>query len=603
MLILATVDQIRHLQSLFDAILSGPLFLIQFYQTLTVGKGRMGNTELGHMEDVFRSELHHLLPGQWSILESRLLLRIQDCHQEDSVNWLQQSIAQLLSTLVRQSVSFHSFHDLQFSFISFNSVDFVGEAVGCIAAQSIGEPSTQMTLNTFHLAGSGANVTLGIPRLREIIMTASKELKTPTMSVPLRPSVTDREALRLTREFSKVTLIDLISNQGITVRETLEAGAGATWERCYHLTLKLQPAERIMEAFGLRLEDVAAVVTKSFTPKLARVMKAEMSRNSSSDAHSSIEVIGGASSDFVEIQVPEHNEVEKSKMSKQKQKEENEYDDEMANAEDGVTGSRFGHKKEMTSYGNMDDDEKSIVTNAANKFLDENSGPEPDPAVVSEGEESDRDYNSKSINSVRISKSKNLLILDPLRVDPSACPLLMVGLVERAAGDTIVRARPKINEGFVNDEDGRGRCLQTAGCNFEEVWKLDENTVDHNKLVSNHIWGIRCAYGVEAARMSIANQIRSVFAVYGISVDPRHLSLIADFMTYDGEYKAMNRMGMQDTSSTFLQMSFESTSMFMVEAAMHKRNDHMMSPSANIVMGTPMRHGTGAFECIMKPSC
>jgi len=475
--------------------------------------------------------------------------------------------------------------------------------VGCIAAQSIGEPSTQMTLNTFHLAGSGANVTLGIPRLREIIMTASKELKTPTMSVPLRPSVTDREALRLTREFSKVTLIDLISNQGITVRETLEAGAGATWERCYHLTLKLQPAERIMEAFGLRLEDVAAVVTKSFTPKLARVMKAEMSRNSSSDAHSSIEVIGGASSDFVEIQVPEDNEVEKSKMSKQKQKEENEYDDEMANAEDGVTGSRFGHKKEMTSYGNMDDDEKSIVTNAANKFLDENSGPEPDPAVVSEGEESDRDYNSKSINSVRISKSKNLLILDPLRVDPSACPLLMVGLVERAAGDTIVRARPKINEGFVNDEDGRGRCLQTAGCNFEEVWKLDENTVDHNKLVSNHIWGIRCAYGVEAARMSIANQIRSVFAVYGISVDPRHLSLIADFMTYDGEYKAMNRMGMQDTSSTFLQMSFESTSMFMVEAAMHKRNDHMMSPSANIVMGTPMRHGTGAFECIMKPSC
>lgn len=57
-----------------------------------------------------------------------------------------------------------------------------GEAVGSIAAQSVGEPSTQMTLNTFHLAGSGANVTLGIPRLREIIMTASRELSTPTMS-------------------------------------------------------------------------------------------------------------------------------------------------------------------------------------------------------------------------------------------------------------------------------------------------------------------------------------------------------------------------------------------------------------------------------------
>ena len=42
-----------------------------------------------------------------------------------------------------------------------------GEAVGCTAAQSIGEPSTQMTLNTFHLAGhGGVNLTLGIPRLR-----------------------------------------------------------------------------------------------------------------------------------------------------------------------------------------------------------------------------------------------------------------------------------------------------------------------------------------------------------------------------------------------------------------------------------------------------
>ncbi len=113
--------------------------------------------------------------------------------------------------------------------------------------------------------------------------------------------------------------------------------------------------------------------------------------------------------------------------------------------------------------------------------------------------------------------------MDPLRVDPSTCPLLMVGLVERAAADTIVRARPKIKEGFVNNEEGRGRCLQTAGCNFEEIWSLGEEVVDHNKLVSNDIWAIRCAYGVEAARMSIADQIRGVFAVYGISVDPRHL--------------------------------------------------------------------------------
>jgi len=480
-----------------------------------------------------------------------------------------------------------------------------GEAVGSIAAQSIGEPSTQMTLNTFHLAGAGANVTLGIPRLREIIMTASKELKTPTMSVPLLPAVTDREALRLTREFLKIPLIDLLSSdRGITVRETLEAGAGSNWDRCYYVTLKLHPAERIMEAFGLRLEDVAAVVTKVFTPKLARVMKQEMSRNASTDGYASIEVIGGASTDFVESDEPEDEAAESKKAkkkAKKKQKEDEEYDEEKVNDEDGVTGSRFGNRKEMTSYGDMDDDEKKIAKKSINDLSDDSDGHDADPAVISEGEESDGGFNnSKSTNCVRISKSKNALILDPLRVDPSTCPLLMIGLVERAAGDTIVRARPKISEGFINNEEGRGRCLQTAGCNFEEIWRLGEEIVDHNKLVSNHIWAIRCSYGVEAARMSIADQIRGVFAVYGISVDPRHLSLIADFMTYDGEYKPMNRIGMADISSAFLQMSFESTSVFMVDAAMHKRNDPMMSPSANIVMGHPIRHGTGAFECIAK---
>ena len=46
-----------------------------------------------------------------------------------------------------------------------------GEPVGVLAAQSVGEPSTQMTLNTFHFSGRGdMNITLGIPRLREILM-------------------------------------------------------------------------------------------------------------------------------------------------------------------------------------------------------------------------------------------------------------------------------------------------------------------------------------------------------------------------------------------------------------------------------------------------
>ena len=64
------------------------------------------------------------------------------------------------------------------------SIIHAGENVGTIAAQSVGEPSTQMTLNTFHLAGHGAgNMTLGIPRLKEILMTTPYNIKTPIMKV------------------------------------------------------------------------------------------------------------------------------------------------------------------------------------------------------------------------------------------------------------------------------------------------------------------------------------------------------------------------------------------------------------------------------------
>ena len=71
------------------------------------------------------------------------------------------------------------------------------EAVGVIAAQSIGEPGTQMTMRTFHYAGvAEINVTLGLPRLIEI-MDARKEPSTPTMTVFLEADYrNDRDRAR-----------------------------------------------------------------------------------------------------------------------------------------------------------------------------------------------------------------------------------------------------------------------------------------------------------------------------------------------------------------------------------------------------------------------
>ena len=95
------------------------------------------------------------------------------------------------------------------------------------------------------------------------------------------------------------------------------------------------------------------------------------------------------------------------------------------------------------------------------------------------------------------------------------------------------------------------------GCNFKELWDLDH--VDHACLVYNEICVVRCAYKVVAARSNIKEHIRLVFTVYGISVDPLHLMLIADCMTYVGDYKPMNWYRMRSQASEFLKMIYKTT--------------------------------------------
>lgn len=76
----------------------------------------------------------------------------------------------------------------------FKSMVNPGEMCGVLAAQSIGEPATQMTLNTFHFAGvSAKNVTLGVPRLKEVI-NGAKNVKTPSVTVYLDQEHRNTEA-------------------------------------------------------------------------------------------------------------------------------------------------------------------------------------------------------------------------------------------------------------------------------------------------------------------------------------------------------------------------------------------------------------------------
>jgi DNA-directed RNA polymerase subunit A" len=92
-----------------------------------------------------------------------------------------------------------------------------GEAVGVIAAQSMGEPSTQMTMRTFHYAGvAELNVTLGLPRIIEIV-DARKKPSTPTMTVYLNEDISqDRDqARKIAKEIETLMVGDLIEKSEI----------------------------------------------------------------------------------------------------------------------------------------------------------------------------------------------------------------------------------------------------------------------------------------------------------------------------------------------------------------------------------------------------
>eukprot|EP00604_Paraphysomonas_vestita_P000433 CAMPEP_0174825868 /NCGR_PEP_ID=MMETSP1107-20130205/43200_1 /TAXON_ID=36770 /ORGANISM="Paraphysomonas vestita, Strain GFlagA" /LENGTH=435 /DNA_ID=CAMNT_0016057931 /DNA_START=867 /DNA_END=2174 /DNA_ORIENTATION=+ len=181
--------------------------------------------------------------------------------------------------------------------------------------------------------------------------------------------------------------------------------------------------------------------------------------------------------------------------------------------------------------------------------------------------------------------------------------LLMVQLTEQACEKTFVRETKDISNAYAVEceiSNEQRYAIQTEGVNFEAAWNLSDLVADINNIRTNDIWRVLCTYGVEAARQSIVSEISGVFGVYGINVNPRHLSLIADFMTRNGSYVPMNRMAMMDCPSRFLQMSFETTATFLTQAALEGGVETLESPSARIVTGGVPRIGTGCFD-IMLP--
>lgn len=154
-----------------------------------------------------------------------------------------------------------------------------GEPVGLLAAQSIGEPSTQMTLNTFHFAGRGdMNVTLGIPRLREILMMASKNIKTPSMEIPFMNQ--NSENLQQTSEkfrimLNQVTMADVLEDVKIKSYLTFKP----TRIRNYEFKFNFLPHKAYKKNFSVRPKKVFKYAHGIFIIKLLKAIERASKEN------------------------------------------------------------------------------------------------------------------------------------------------------------------------------------------------------------------------------------------------------------------------------------------------------------------------------------
>uniref|UniRef100_T1JBE4 DNA-directed RNA polymerase I subunit RPA1 n=1 Tax=Strigamia maritima TaxID=126957 RepID=T1JBE4_STRMM len=480
-----------------------------------------------------------------------------------------------------------------------------GEAVGLLAAQSVGEPSTQMTLNTFHFAGRGdMNVTLGIPRMREILMSASEKIATPSMDIPFRKFTVDKaEEMKL--KLYRVYLNQVIDYINIT--DTLNIDCDNRY-RIYKLHFKFLRHRNYRDVYYTTPAKVLQYMEKKFIKALLKVLKEctitqgplttnETLKDKRSEKNED-EAEEGKNDEELDENSDEEDEDTAAARSK-KQRGDGAYEEK---EEEDDVGKETGDDEmddEMNTVGdelevmNLDgeDEEKEGVRDDGEykaKVKDKEKRKRINYVLALSSDIWDYDFDSKKGEWCEIS----------LKYFLSASTVDMMSILQAECKKSIIYQIPDIGRAVLREVNGE-LYIKTDGANIPKMFEFHE-IFDLNRLHCNNIQLVASAYGIEAARRIIVKEIQDVFSVYGIQVDPRHLFLIADYMTFDGTYTGLNRFAMQTNTSPLQQMSFETTMQFLQTATLQDSIDTLKSPSAQLVVGNVVGMGTGSFNLVQN---
>ena len=148
-----------------------------------------------------------------------------------------------------------------------------------------------------------------------------------------------------------------------------------------------------------------------------------------------------------------------------------------------------------------------------------------------------------------------------------------------------------------SDQSQKAKSLKLLVEGYGLRYCLNIEGVDKTKTITNSVMETLQVLGIEAARAKIITELQVV--TKDLSIDPRHMALLADVMTYKGEVLGITRFGLAKMRDSVLQLaSFEKTADHVFDAGAAGKEDRIEGVSECVIVGKKMGIGTGSVEVV-----
>jgi DNA-directed RNA polymerase III subunit RPC1 len=439
-----------------------------------------------------------------------------------------------------------------------------GHAVGAVGAQSIGEPGTQMTLKTFHFAGvAGMSLTQGVPRIKEII-NASKEISTPIITCNLVRQGIDRS---IPEQFGRIVKGRIEALYLEDVAEKIDI----VWFKSLFGLLSIQISLETISSLALDL--TVGDICKSI--KKHRRFKAK-----------GIEIYVQGN-DRVVLQLDGKPETKRASASK------------LEESQGREPFLRLQHLKRLLPYVHVlgyvravravvtaQDDPNSDEIRKAQASIAEGARKDEDivadAKMEEDGEIEITDTRTKKGKGKGAKKTK-------IKQDPD---------IKKEEDEMALSEKPQANLAASSAQPPKAiqmHKVMVEGYGLRECMNTDG--VDPYKTSTNSIIETLQVLGIEAARTKIVKEMQEV--TKDLSIDPRHMALLADVMTYKGEVLGITRFGLAKMRDSVLQLaSFEKTADHVFDAGSAGKIDPIEGVSECVIVGKTMGVGTGSAQVV-----